>query len=235
MFLPTTSIVPTILFLTFQNSALAMDCTQDEIADAVGWPQQSVARWLEGITHFPIFGFLGNTEETDSDDSPFTLTKAELAAADHAVDFEVPLYNVWKQQNKSAGSSHFGNSEVRWVDNLLYLYTKPFDIVVDPFAGGGSSHEREHQQGLMLLYEQALNSRYGWPLKSETPNRADHEAHAACATIQSIARLQPAPQKWRQSLLYRLCEWWCRRTCCCSPCANAPAERPVGINRNRFL
>src|SRR6202035_174176 len=24
-----------------------------------------------------------------------------------------------------------GNSEVRWLDNLLYLYTKPFDIVVD--------------------------------------------------------------------------------------------------------
>jgi hypothetical protein len=29
-----------------------------------------------------------------------------------------------------------GNSEVRWLDNLLYLYTKPFDIVVDTFASG---------------------------------------------------------------------------------------------------
>jgi site-specific DNA-adenine methylase len=37
------------------------------------------------------------------------------------------------------GSQHFGNSEVRWLDNLLYLYTQPFDIVVDPFAGGGST------------------------------------------------------------------------------------------------
>ena len=25
------------------------------------------------------------------------------------------------------------------MDNLLYLYTEPFDIVVDPFAGGGST------------------------------------------------------------------------------------------------
>jgi DNA modification methylase len=25
------------------------------------------------------------------------------------------------------------------VDNLLYLYTEPFDIVVDPFAGGGAT------------------------------------------------------------------------------------------------
>jgi hypothetical protein len=67
------------------------------------------------------------------------LRKDEQANADHAVDFDVPIYNVWKQQSKSEGSTHFGNSESRWVDNLLYLYTKPFDVVVDPFAGGGST------------------------------------------------------------------------------------------------
>ena len=67
------------------------------------------------------------------------VAESPKAAAAHAVDFEPPIYNVWKQQTKTAGSSHFGNSEVRWVDNLLYLYTKPFDVVVDPFAGGGST------------------------------------------------------------------------------------------------
>jgi transposase len=67
------------------------------------------------------------------------LNKLQQSAADHATDFDIPIYNVWKQQAKSEGSSHFGNSEVRWVDNLLYLYTKPFDVVVDPFAGGGST------------------------------------------------------------------------------------------------
>ena len=40
-------------------------------------------------------------------------------------DFEVPIYNVWKQQTKTAGVNHFGNSEVRWLDNLLYLYQCP--------------------------------------------------------------------------------------------------------------
>ncbi|MDP1562065.1 MAG: DNA methyltransferase [Pirellulaceae bacterium] len=67
------------------------------------------------------------------------LAKTELANAEHATGFDVPIYNVWKQQEKSRGSSHFGNSEVRWVDNLLYLYTAPFDVVIDPFAGGGST------------------------------------------------------------------------------------------------
>jgi hypothetical protein len=65
--------------------------------------------------------------------------KPHRAAAEHATDFDPPIYNIWKQQDKSSGSSHFGNSESRWVDNLLYLYTQPFDVVVDPFAGGGST------------------------------------------------------------------------------------------------
>ncbi len=51
------------------------------------------------------------------------LPECNKPAASHFVDFEVPLYNVWKQQERTPGSKHFGNSEVRWVDNLLYLYT----------------------------------------------------------------------------------------------------------------
>jgi hypothetical protein len=67
------------------------------------------------------------------------LPKGQKADSEHATDFTPPIYNIWKQQEKTNGSSHFGNSEVRWVDNLLYLYTKPFDVVLDPFAGGGST------------------------------------------------------------------------------------------------
>lgn len=67
------------------------------------------------------------------------LGKSAQAAAEHATDFDPPIYNVWKQQDKSNANSHFGNSEVRWVDNLLYLYTDPFDIVVDPFGGAAST------------------------------------------------------------------------------------------------
>lgn len=65
--------------------------------------------------------------------------KVDRAHAEHATDFDPPIYNVWKQQEKTGGSGHFGNSEVRWLDNLLYLYTQPFDVVIDPFAGGGST------------------------------------------------------------------------------------------------
>lgn len=62
----------------------------------------------------------------------FLETLSNKPSASHLTDFEPPIYNIWRQQEKSNEVGHFGNSEVKWVDNLLYLYTEPFDIVVDP-------------------------------------------------------------------------------------------------------
>lgn len=92
--------------------------TQEEIAEAVNVDQATVAREIMQ------FGNLADSHKP---------------AAAHLTDFAPPLYNVWRKQEKTPGSSHFGNSEVQWVDNLLYLYTAPLDVVVDPFAGGGST------------------------------------------------------------------------------------------------
>ena len=100
--------------------------------------------WLACWTDKAIADDVGLTEEAvrlitqKAADLP-TLGKSHQAAADHASDFEPPIYNIWKQQAKTNGSGHFGNTEIRWLDNLLYLYTEPFDIVIDPFAGGGST------------------------------------------------------------------------------------------------
>lgn len=94
--------------------------TQEEIAAEVGATRDEVRG----------FGDFGDLAK---------FPKPIQSAAEHATGFEVPIYNIWKQQEKSNSVSHFGNSEARWMDNLLYLYTKPFDIVVDPFAGGGST------------------------------------------------------------------------------------------------
>ncbi len=91
--------------------------------------QEDIAE-KENVTHQAVDKILQQMEE---------LPEVAKPIANHLVDFEVPIYNVWKQQTKTAGSKHFGNSEVKWIDNLLYLYTQPFDVVVDPFAGGGST------------------------------------------------------------------------------------------------
>ena len=123
--------------------------TQAEIAMAIGVSQKAVSNFSNSLLAEQNTKTVGSGEGDDSDDDAEEtgLTsrakrfakKATSPAALHQTDFDIPLYNVWKQQTKTAGSSHFGNSEVRWVDNLLYLYTKPFDVVADPFAGGGST------------------------------------------------------------------------------------------------
>jgi DNA-binding XRE family transcriptional regulator len=90
--------------------------TQEEIAEAIGVARPTVVNWEEK--------FVKLFQENNLTNSP---------------DFKPPLYNVWKQQTKTNAVSHFGNSEARWVENLLYLYTEPAGIVVDPFGGGGST------------------------------------------------------------------------------------------------
>ena len=104
--------------------------TLDEIAEIVGVEKMTVGRAVEECN---------KTEE---------LPKSYKVAAEFAEsDFAPPLYNIWSFGQKTNKVNHFGNSEQRIVDNLLYLYTQPFDIVVDPFAGGtsqGRSTDNSH-------------------------------------------------------------------------------------------
>ena len=102
---------------------LYMDClTHREIAQRVGIPQQSVTDIIKSLTERGFLTEIGQNLDFDRDS-----------------DFTVPLYNIWTFGKLSNEVKHFGNSEQQIVDNLLYLYTEPYDIVVDPFAGGGST------------------------------------------------------------------------------------------------
>jgi len=92
--------------------------TQEEMAESEGIPRKTVADVLAKVVELP---------------------KSPEPAAEHQTNFDIPIYNVWKQQTKTPGIAHPGNTEPVFVDRLLYLYTKPFDVVLDPFAGGGST------------------------------------------------------------------------------------------------
>jgi len=94
--------------------------TDEEIAEAVGVDQSTVTREME--------------EPCKNE----TLQKCMILANYQEPDWKPPLYNVWKLQEKTNTTNHFGNSEASFLDSLVYLYTQPFDIVVDPFAGGGA-------------------------------------------------------------------------------------------------
>lgn len=92
--------------------------TEDEIAELVSLARSKVAEVL-------------------SSDSSELKKGTKVAFSEDG--WAAPIYNVWAFAKKSNEVSHFGNSEQRITDGLLYLYTEPFDIVIDPFAGGGST------------------------------------------------------------------------------------------------
>jgi len=95
--------------------------TEQEIAEAVGCDQKTVNNVVSELGKNDIW------------------QKFLVLSRYQEPEWTPPLYNVWKQQDKSNSVSHFGNSEESFTDRLLYMYTEPFDIVVDPFAGGGAT------------------------------------------------------------------------------------------------
>ena len=96
--------------------------TQEEIAEVMGLSPDAVSL------------------ETKEYRNLETLPKlVKLSALYQEADFNPPLYTAWTFAKKSNEVSHYGNSEQRILDNLIYLYTQPFDIVLDPFAGGGAT------------------------------------------------------------------------------------------------
>jgi hypothetical protein len=134
---------------------------QDEIAESIGFSRQAVGEFVKILQdakngtdaengdlseNSTLAETLENREFDDEEEDNgnglgvYKLDKRLLIKGNHLDEhYTPPVYNVWKQKEKSNQVNHFGNSEITWLDNLLYLYTKPFDIVIDPFAGGGST------------------------------------------------------------------------------------------------
>ena len=85
--------------------------TQEEIAEVAGCDQKTVANEIDGFRNSVLQNQIPKT----------------TALINHADDFEPQLYNIWRKTTKTNSVEHFGNSEVTWVDNLLYRFTQPFD------------------------------------------------------------------------------------------------------------
>ncbi len=87
--------------------------TQEEIAKATGLDQATISR----IT--TKFMQNGKTAEMHN--------------------FTPQLYNIWNFARNNNETKHFGNVPTEITENLLYAYTEPFDVVFDPFGGGGAT------------------------------------------------------------------------------------------------
>lgn len=100
--------------------------------------------WMACYTDKEISEIIGISEEAVRQETKETqdlerLPKVGKLSALHQDDFEPEIYDIWNFARKTNEVKHYGNTEQRILDNLLYTFTQPFDIVIDPFAGGGSS------------------------------------------------------------------------------------------------
>lgn len=93
--------------------------TQQEIADAVGEAQQTVANRIASFTK-----------------------NGQQSEISNFRNFEPQVYTIWNFAKATNEVRHFGNIPPEIIDNLLYYYTKPFDVVFDPFGGGGSTIDK---------------------------------------------------------------------------------------------
>ena len=90
--------------------------TQAEIAETVGLERNTVTEILQKMSE--------NYSREDSDIFR---------------DFDPEVYQVWNFAKLTNKTRVFGSVPQEVVDNLLYYYTKPLDVVFDPFGGGGAT------------------------------------------------------------------------------------------------
>jgi len=103
-----------------------------------GSTYKSIADELDIESHTTIRDIVKNVEMTTNGqiDKEWNLPSKD-ANHDATKPFRYNIWNLSKQDNKNG--AHFGSFPQRFMENLLYYYTEPLDIVFDPFAGGGTT------------------------------------------------------------------------------------------------
>jgi hypothetical protein len=133
---------------------LWLDCyTGQEIARDVGVDEATVSRWLQ------------------------QRQVSEMQPPDSRQHFD-----VWSWQSSAGESSYFGKMPPQIVENLLWFYTDPGQIVVDPFAGGGTTidvakamgrrvwaSDRKPSTPTLPIHKHDITT--GWP--DSAPRKAD--------------------------------------------------------------
>jgi len=109
-----------------------------------GWVSNKAKQLKESLNEQIILEYLKaeNTQEQvakqfNVDDQ----TVANIRKTAKMQDFEFTpfLYNIWNTSKDDNSVKHFGLFPEIFFENLLYYYTKPFDVVYDPFVGGGTA------------------------------------------------------------------------------------------------
>jgi hypothetical protein len=150
---------------------LHLSClSQRQIADATGTPQQTVQQWVTEKSQLTIFG-----------QPPGATTAQPWGNVQH--------FDVWSfaSNDREGGGqqSYFGACPPQIMENLLWLYTEPGkSVVVDLFAGSGTTLEVSHRMGRRAWVSDIRGNHYsphldihqhdattGWP--GDAPAKVD--------------------------------------------------------------
>jgi DNA modification methylase len=105
-----------------QIYTLWLSChTQEEIAEIVNLPRQTVTDKIADFAEDGKVADIGIFRKFIEQDGG------------------LKVYTVWNFSKNNNEVKHPGNIPKEIIDNLLYYYTKPFDVIFDPFGGGGST------------------------------------------------------------------------------------------------
>jgi hypothetical protein len=96
--------------------------TQKEIAQEVGLDPTTIGRKI--------------------DDFAKNLQNGQVSEMQVFRNFEPQIYTVWNFHKATNEVRHFGNIPPEIIDNLLWFYTEPFNVIFDPFGGGGSTIDK---------------------------------------------------------------------------------------------
>lgn len=89
-------------------------CTEDEIAECTKVDRATINRWISG-------------------------KKQEIGKCTIFPE-SLQIYNIWNIGTRAKTEDEYpGRLPLDVMENLLYYYTNPFDIVLDPMAGGGTT------------------------------------------------------------------------------------------------
>jgi hypothetical protein len=133
-----------------------LDCyIQQEIADEIGVDHHTVKKWIGEF-------------QNEFQNSPPPESRQH--------------FDIWQFAKANGDSTYFGQMPPQVVENLLWFYTEPGQIVVDPFAGGGTTIKIAKEMGrrvwssdiapstpMLPIHEHNILD--GWP--ADAPKQAD--------------------------------------------------------------
>mgnify|MGYP007071613122 CR=1 FL=1 len=98
--------------------------------------------WMKCHTEQSIADEIGVTQKTVNNKTADFRNSGKFAEISNFRNFDPQIYDIWNFHKATNEVRHFGNIPPEIIDNLMYYYTQPFDVVFDPFGGGGSTIDK---------------------------------------------------------------------------------------------